>query len=401
MNIESVGFLLIVAAMVSIIARRVRLSYTVALVVTGIILGAFPLGSEFQLTPNLVFNLLLPPLIFEAALNIRWTELKRDFVFITVMATLGLLASIAVIHYGLVKLVGWNAETALVFAALISATDPVSVIAILKEAGQKGRLRLLLEAESLFNDGTAAVAFVAVLAAARNAALPVDHSIGHQILSFSGQFLLVSLGGILAGAAVAFVGMTVAGRTDDHLVELLVTTVVAFGSFLLAEHYHVSGVLASLTAGLLVANYGRISELTEKGRESIESFWEYAGFIANSIVFLLMGIHYERLPLGTYWKDALIAIPLVLLGRAISVYGISGLFIKSRWKTPFPQQHVLFWGGLRGALALALVLSIPADFPGAERLEAVTFSVVAFSVIVQGLSVKWLLVKLKLAAPGP
>lgn len=393
MSIESVGFLLIVAAMVSIIARRVRLSYTVALVVTGIILGAFPIGSEFKLTPDLVFNLLLPPLIFEAALNIRWTELKRDFVFITTMATLGLLASIGVIYFGLVRLAGWNTEIAIVFAALISATDPVSVIAILKEAGQKGRLRLLLEAESLFNDGTAAVAFVAVLAALRNTPASLDPSVGHQILSFGGQFLLVSLGGVLAGALVALIGMTVAGRTEDHLVELLVTTVVAFGSFLLAEHYHASGVLASLTAGLLVANYGRISELTDKGRESIESFWEYAGFIANSIVFLLMGIHYERMPLATYWKEILIAIPVVLLGRALSVYGVSGIFAWSRWRATLHQQHLLFWGGLRGALALALVLSIPAEFPGAERLQAVTFSVVAFSVIVQGLSVKWLLAR--------
>ncbi len=396
MSIENFGFLLIVAALVSIIARRLRMSYTVALVVTGIFLGTFPLGSQFVLSHDLIFGVLLPPLIFEAALNIRWVELKRDFVFITVMATFGLLASIAIIYTGLVNN-GWQAGAALIFASLISATDPVSVIAILKEAGQKGRLRLLLEAESLFNDGTAAVVFVAVLSSMPGQSLiSFKDSPWNAIIVFSWQFIVIAFGGILAGALVALVGMGVAGRTEDHLVELLVTAVVAFGSFLLAEHFHTSGVIATLTAGLLIGNYGRLSELTEKGRESIESFWEFAGFVSNSIVFLLMGIQYASLPMKDYWQEILFAIILVLIGRAVSVYGISLFFMKSRWKATFGQQHVLFWGGLRGALALALVLSLPADFPRRSELQAVTFSVVAFSVIVQGLSVKALLKKLKM-----
>lgn len=192
---------------------------------------------------------------------------------------------------------------------------------------------------------------------------------------------------MVAGLMVGVICTLVAGRIEDHLVELLSTTVAAYGAFLLAEHYHLSGVLATLVAGLVMGNAGIRSVFTGKGHEAVESFWDFAAFIANSMVFLLMGVRVSKVPLLNHWKEILFAIAIVLSGRAVAVYGCSVFFRKGSRRIPAMAQHVLFWGGLKGALALALVLGLPEEFPHRESLTTVAFGVVAFSLIVQGLTV--------------
>jgi CPA1 family monovalent cation:H+ antiporter len=194
-------------------------------------------------------------------------------------------------------------------------------------------------------------------------------------------------GGILCGAAVAAAVLLLAGRTDDHLVEITLTTVGAYGSFLLAEHFQFSGVLATLTAGLVLGNVGPLGALSPKGKDAIESFWEYAAFVANSIVFLLIGMNGTKVDFPQVWRIALAAVVLVMAGRAAAVYLTLLPFSQSPSRVNLRHQHVLFWGGLRGALALALALGLPANVPRREEIIIISFTVVAFSVFVQGLTV--------------
>ncbi len=386
LNIERIEVLLLVAAIVAMLARRLRLPYTVGLVLAGSALAFFPTARQISLTKELIFTALLPPLIFEAAFQIPWQELRKDLLVIVTLATLGVLLSAGLTAAGIHWLIGWEWATALLVGVLLSATDPVSVIATFKEAGVHGRLRLLVEAESLFNDGTAAVLFGVALAATAGGTVTA--------LGVLQSFLVTVCGGVLCGLLVGGSVLLLAGRTEDYLIEITFTTVAAYGSFLLAEHFHLSGVLATLAAGILVGNVGSCGTITDKGREEVESFWGYVGFVANSLIFLLIGLHLPHQHLENVWTSALVVIVLVTLGRALAVYGSSLLFFKTRLRIAARHQHVLFWGGLRGALALALVLGLPADQPDRDLIVGIAFGVVAFSVIVQGLTMPLLLRRL-------
>jgi CPA1 family monovalent cation:H+ antiporter len=239
---------------------------------------------------------------------------------------------------------------------------------------------VLIEAESLLNDGTAAVALAVIVAVASGGHFtPVDI-----------PFLLFKaiLGGVLCGAVVATGALLLAGRgrTDDHLVEITFTTVAAYGSFLLADHFGLSGVLATITAGLVMGNFKRIHAFSERGEEAVHAFWEYAAFVANSLVFLLIGMHEAHQNFAAIWLPAVIAIALVTLGRAFAVYPCCLLFAHSRLHVTARHQLILFWGGLRGALALALALGLAPELPLREEIITISFTVVAFSVFVQGLT---------------
>jgi CPA1 family monovalent cation:H+ antiporter len=205
------------------------------------------------------------------------------------------------------------------------------------------------------------------------------------------KLLVTVCGSLFCGALVAAAALVLTGRTDDHLVEITFTTVAAYGSFLLAEHLHLSGVLATLTAGVMLGNIGELGVITDRGREAVMAFWEYAAFVANSFVFLLIGVREAHQNFFSAWQSILIAILLVTLARAAAVYPCCALFSRSDQRVTFRHQHVLFWGGLRGALALALALALPAGVPHRESIVTVSFAVVAFSVFVQGLTLTPLL----------
>lgn len=390
LSVERVEVLLLVAGLVALVARRVRLPYTVGLVVAGVGLASIGVLQGFPLTKDLIFRAFLPPLIFEAAFFIRWKELRENLVPVLVLATVGVIIAGAVIAPTMVILGGWTWPAAIVFATFIAATDPISVIAMFKELKVEGRLRLLVEAESLFNDGVAAVLFSVALIYATGTTLTPEVA-GISLLREVG-------GGIVSGAVVAGAVLFLAGRTDEHLVELTFTAVAAFGSFLLAEHFHSSGVLACLVAGLAIGNLGHIGAITDAGHEAVGAFWEFAAFIANSIVFLLIGVREHALASLLVQHLNLIALAVLasLVGRAISVYATVGLFRFSKHRIEASHQHVLVWGGLKGALSLALAIGLPEGMAFREEIVAVTFGVVAFSVIVQGMTMPTLMRRLKL-----
>ena len=384
------------AVVVALIARRLRLPYTVGLVLAGVAIRLIQVGPGALLTPHLITEAFLPPLLFEAALSLRWRELRRDALPIFVLSTLGVVISAAVVAGGLVWLLHWPMTAAILFGVLIAATDPVSVIATFKENKIEGRLRLLVESESLFNDGVAAVFF----------ALALTFALGQSLTPVSAVLELgrISLGGIGFGLACGSIAVVLAGRTEDHLVETALTTVAAYGSFLLADHFGMSGVLATVTAGLLLGNVGILrddqdSVLTQRGREVVIAFWDFAAFVANSLIFLLIGLDTARRSFTHLGVTALaLAIGLTLLGRAAAVYPLSLLFARSRLAISLPQQHLMFWGGMRGALALALALSLPGEIAYRTQIVLASFAVVAFSVVVQGITMPPLLKRLKIGS---
>lgn len=384
--------LLLAAIMVALAARRLRLPYTVGLVLAGAGLAYAHAPGGALLTHDLIFDIILPPLLFEAALAIHWHDLKRDALLITILATAGVAVAAALVAAGMVWLLAWPLPAAVIFGVLIAATDPVAVIALFKDLNIHGRLRFLMEAESLANDGVAAALFgLALTWATTVAATPPGAA------SVATAFALAAGGGIAIGAAYGLLAIAVAGRTEDHLVEVALTAVAAYGSFYLADHFHVSGVLATVAAGMVMGNFGPLrpedtSQLSEQGRAAVTTVWEFAAFLANSLVFLLIGLavaDIRLIDLGPAQLATIIA--LVQLSRAVTVYPLCALFVRSRQAVPFAQQHILWWGGLRGALALALALALPKDVPGHDDILIATFAVVVFSVVVQGLTMQPLL----------
>jgi CPA1 family monovalent cation:H+ antiporter len=387
-SIFTLGLALLIASLVAMVSRRLRLPYSVGLVIAGIVLALLPSVVELPLTRDLIFTVFLPPLVFEAALQLKWQPFRRDLPLTLALAFPGVVIAATVVAAGMHVFVGWTWIGAALFGVLIAATDPVSVIAAFKELGVERRLSMLVEAESLLNDGSAAVGFSLLAAIAAGGSM--------SPLALGGSLLWTVAGGVAVGIAVSGVLLLIAWRTDDHLVEITLTTIAAYGSFLLAERFHMSGVLASLAAGLMVGNIGWSGVISETGRGHLLAFWDYAAFLANSIVFILIGEHEAHQPIALVAGAAGFAILFVLLGRSLAVYLICSLFARSRLRTERRYQHVLVWGGLRGALALALALALPETVPERQVIVVVSFAVVAFSIFIQGLSMPWLIGRLGL-----
>jgi CPA1 family monovalent cation:H+ antiporter len=374
--------LLLIVSVVAVAVRHFRIPYTVALVLAGLALSLrSPLGIE--LTPDLILSLFIPPLVFEAAFHINLRKLRENLGAIILLAVPGVILTMllvgAIVSWG----VGIPIQLALVFGALIAATDPVSVVAIFRKLGAPKRLEVMLEGESLFNDGTAIVIFTLAVAA----------YLTGQFDLFQGavDFVRVAGGGLLVGLTLGWLASRLIAQIDDHLVETTLTTVLAFGSFLFAEQIlHVSGVLAVVAAGLVNGNIGP-QGMSPTTRIVVLNFWEYVAFLANSAVFLLIGLDIELPALLADLGNILWAILAILVARAITIYGLSRLG-KSM---PGAWRHVLYWGGLRGAIALALALSLPPQFgAGRQTLLMMTFGVVLFTLLVQGLTMGGLIRRL-------
>ncbi len=372
--ILQVEIVLLVTAIVGMLSHRLHIPTTAGLVLAGLGLALLPGAVNIRLTKDLIFDAFLPPLVFEAALYINWNELRKDSAVILTLATVGVLLTAGTTAIGMHYLVHWSWESAALFGILIAATDPVSVIATFKEAGVRSRLRLLLETESLFNDGVAAVAFSAAIL----------FLMGEQVTAFDISLHLITsiVGGIFCGAVLTSAILVLAGRTTDHLTEITLTTVAAYGSFLLAERLQLSGVLASLTAGLIVGNAGYLRSIYS--RQAVESFWEYAAFVANSFIFVLIGIRIVELRFANVASILPAAVAITMVGRAAAVYPCCALFAHSTDRVQPRHQHILFWGGLRGALALALAVGLPPELSYRQEIIATVFGIVAFSIFIQG-----------------
>ncbi len=382
---EAIILLLLVASVVAIVARRFKIPYTVGLVLMGLALGLVS-PQKFEISPELILALLVPPLIFDAAFHIRLDDLRRDFWLILLLAVPGVILTTLLVGWMVAQGTGLAIPLALVFGALVSATDPVSVVALFRRLGAPRRLQVLLEGESLFNDGTAIVMFTLTAAIVLEGRFSLASSIA--------SFMTVAGGGILVGIMLGLLVSELIGRIDEPLVETTLTAILAFGAYLLAESFHVSGVLAVVAAGLVNGNAGPRG-MSPTTRIVVYNFWETAAFLANSFVFLLVGFAVDVTQLITNWRQIGWAILAVLVARAVAIYGLS-VFSK---QIPAAWKHILYWGGLRGAIALALALSLPTQGVfGAARgqLQAMAFGVVLFTLLVQGFSMGWVTRRLQI-----
>ena len=384
LDAEKIALLLLLAAVVvSVAAKWVRVPYTVGLVLIGFAMT--PLKLAVDISPELILDLLVPPLIFEAAFHIRFDDLKRDFWFILLLAVPGVLLTTFAVGWMVSFVPGIGLPTALLFGALISATDPVAVVALFKQLGVPKRLQLLLEGESLFNDGTAIVVFGLMLSVLTN---KTEFSFSLSVL----EFLKVAVGGVAVGGFLGFGASRFIKWIDDALVETAITTALSFGAFWLGETIGVSGVLAVVAAGIVNGNIGPYG-MSPTTKIVVNNFWEYIAFLANSIIFLLIGLAIDLTDLSHYGLAIGVAIVATLVARALGIYGFSFLFKKD---IPLRWKHILNWGGLRGAIVLALALGVPNDFEGRAAIQAMAFGVVLFTLLVQGFSMEKLVNKMQL-----
>jgi CPA1 family monovalent cation:H+ antiporter len=385
--------LLIAASVIALVTSRLKLPYTIALVIGGFAIDFFHIpimekfgstgGPQHLLTPEIIFTLFLPALLFEAGININVRHLRHNLAPIALLAVAGVIIATLSTGFAAHFVIGLPVTVALLFGALIAATDPISVLALFKDVGVAKRLSVVVEGESLFNDGTAVVLFQILL---------VGVATGHlDLVKGAGRFVVVVLGGATLGLVMGFVISKLTERVDDPRIEITLSTILAYGAYLAAEYMHVSGVIATVAAGLMIGNYGAEIGMTARTRVALWAFWSYVAFVINSLVFLLIGIEVHVADLLSNWWAILLAIFAVLLGRVVAVYGLTPISNRFSEKIPLAWQHVLVWGGLHGGVSIALALSLSPTFPYRAKIMAMTFGVVAFSIIVQGLTMKPLL----------
>jgi CPA1 family monovalent cation:H+ antiporter len=270
---------------------------------------------------------------------------------------------------------GLPLDLAFVVGAMVSATDPIAVIATFRRLGTSRRLATLVEGESLFNDGTAIVVFAIAVRATSG---PVDP--GEAVVSF----VLTLVVSALIGAVAGFAASRVVARVDDHLVETTISVLLAYGTYVIADMLHESGVIATVVAGVTLGTYGRRIGMSARTQEAIDTVWEFLSFILTAIT---PGDLFDAaLPIA-------VGIVAVLAGRAIVIYGLLGgaarIVRRNERGLPRGWLHVLFWSGLRGAVAVALALSLPDTIPQRSLLQAITFGIVLFTLIVQGGTIQW------------
>jgi len=409
-NVGGIIVLLLVAAAVMALSKRIRVPFTVLLVVVGA--GISFISDTFDdqhvallnmlrglsLSPDLILYVFLPTLIFESAFNLNARQLWQNIIPILTLAVPGLLLSTGIIAGILLLTTSIPVLPALLLGAILSATDPVAVIALFRQLGAPRRLTVLVEGESLFNDATAIV-LAGILIAGIGADVGEHNA---DIPAAFIEFLLVFFGGLLVGWLLGLATGTLLGLVRaDVYIETTLTTILAYTSFLIAEQmFHVSGVVAVVAAGLTLGSWGRI-KISPSVRYYVDHFWEYMSFVATALIFLMVGM---RVNLGELLASSHI-LPWVLLGmllsRAIVIYGMIPLSNKlpGRESTNRAYQTVMYWGGLRGAIALAIVLSIP-TFEYSDLFIALVMGAVLFTLLVQGLSIEWLVARLGLNKPS-
>jgi CPA1 family monovalent cation:H+ antiporter len=377
--------LLLIACVVAIGVERIKLPYTIALVLVGLAICLFKFAPHVTISHDVIFEIVLPLLLFYSAMHMNLDDLWENRSVISLLSVLGVISSTLLIG-GLMHLfMGFEFMPALLFGALITPTDPISVIAILKKVNCPKRLRMILEGESLFNDGTSAVVFLIVLAMILD---KTPFNLGSTFISF----VQITGGGTVIGGVLGYITYRILKTLDQPRLEAALTVVLALGASFLAEMLHCSGIIAAVVAGLIMGNYGRIFSMSEKTRETLDHFWGVLEFIINSLLFLVIGMELQEV--GTHdlmqlWKPIVGAIIVLVFSRAVVVYPIVWLRNKMADNNiPHWWAHILCWGGLKGSISIALVVGLPKSLPYRHDFLVITFAVVLFTLIIQGLTIQ-------------
>ncbi|MCF6092612.1 Na+/H+ antiporter [Microaerobacter geothermalis] len=386
---ELVLLLLAIAAGVTAFAKKLNLPYPIALVIVGAIIGLLPIPgleelkdffAEDEVFRFAIISIFLPTLLGEATLKLPFSHLRENRGPILTLALVGTLVSFIVAGLLTVQFLSLPLQAAFVFAALMAATDPVSVLSIFKSMGVNHRLSIIMEGESLINDGVAVVLFT--IAAYQMSTFIEAGPFGIAMGLF--QFFKVVIGGLLIGGLLAYFFSKLTRFFDDYPLEIIFSMLLFYGAFFISEAFHVSGVIAVVIAGLIFGNYGARIGMSPTTKLNIKNFWDVAALVANSLVFLMVGLEIMRISLWDKWMYIIGAILIVLASRSIAVYTSVG-FIRH---IPRAWKHVFNWGGLKGSLSIALAFSLPSSFPMREEVLVLAFGVVLFSLIVQGLTIK-------------
>ena len=379
--IRIVAALLALAAVTALVARRLRVPYSLALVALGLIAGAVLPAGAIEVTPELVLLVLLPGLVFEAALRLELEHLRPTFGWVVLLAAPGVLISAVIVALVLQVAIGLRFELGMVVGAMVAATDPVAVIATFRDLGVSKRLATLVEGESLFNDATALVLFSATVAVVGGGA-----TLGETAMDLG----IALVGSAVIGLAAGWVASRLITLSPDHVIELTLSIAAAYGTYLLTEWLGQSGIIATVIAGVVIGTHGRAVGLSPRALDALDVVWELIAFLLTAFAFLLVGI-------AISFEDLLGAAPAIaaglvaiLVGRVVVVYGLLGGAARllggrsSQTAVPIGWLHVMYWAGLRGAVAVAMALSLPADFPQRALLQQITFGCVLFTLFVQG-----------------
>ena len=385
-----------VATVIAIASQRLRVPYTAALLLTGVALGGLHVVALPHLTKELLFALFLPGLLFEAAYHLEVRELRENAWAIGALAVPGVAVAIALTAALLVggaallghgASVGWT--TALIFGGVIAATDPVAVTALFREVAAPRRLHVLVESESLLNDGTSIV-FLTLMLAYFAGETPTAMGLVIDFFRIAGGGALV---GLVIGGAVSHIRT----RLNDAAIEITLTTIAAYGAFVLAEQFHCSGVIATVVAGVVCGHTGRHHTMTSGTRQAVDSFWEWLAFVLNSAVFLLLGAELSGSLLLREWPLVLLGAVAALGARAIVVGAVGLLLRRTTERLPRAWRVVLVWGGLRGALSLVLALALPESAESRPLIIALTAGTVMLSLVGQGATMAMVLRRLGVA----
>lgn len=373
--------LLLVGSAVAVVVRLVPLPYESVLALIGLAIGV-TVGSAGLpgIGGDLILFVLLPGLLFNAAFRLDWRLLRLNLPAVVALATAGVgLTTLVVALLGQWAL-GLAVPFAVLLGAVVAPTDPVTVTALLRRLRLPDRLLNLFEAESLVNDGTGVVVFTIALAATAAGTLsPIAALV---------DFVRLAGGGLALGLALGLAVSLVATRIDDPQVELSLTAVTAYGGYLLGQVVHVSGILVVVAAGIVLGNFGRLHGMSERTRQAVDVFWEYVAYVLNTAVFVLIGLAVPRHELIAAPGAIVVGAGVALVARAVPVY----LLLPPLWRlprrgVPLRWQHLLVWGGLRGAVATALALSLAGRGGEFERVRALAYGVVLASILFQGITI--------------
>ena len=379
--------LLGLAAFVAIFARPLRLPYTVALVVAGLLvgIGASAVGyPSVEVSPEVVLLVLLPGLVFEAAYRLRVRHLRRWFGGLALLAVPGVVISAAIVAIVLNLATGLRLDLAFIVGAMVSATDPAAVVATFKRLRVPEALSTMVDGESLLNDGTGLVLFAIAVSAVHAPIGPAE-----AVVAFVGTVAISLAIGLVTG----YVATRVIGPVHDHLVELTITAVLAYGSYILADQLGLSGVIATVTAAIVLGNLGPGRTMSESGSDAIDTVWEFFAYLLTAVVFLLIGLAIPPARLVDSIVPIAWGIVGILVGRALVVYLLLGGASRLAPRPGMAEVlstgwlNILFWAGLRGAVAVAMALSLPADVPQRALLQEITFGVVLFTLLIQGTTI--------------
>ncbi len=387
--LESVLAVLVLALLARLLVRNhERLSFTSILLFVGVFVAIFGVSFDIELTSEVVLMVLLPAIIFHGTTTLNVRRLWRNILLIGILTLVGLPLSVVILGGIGTVAFGFPLIISLLFATIVLPTDPAAVLSLFEEFGVTERLAVTIEGESVFNDGVAIVIFSALIELHESTTGSTA-----SLLTLAGladvatEVVIVGGGGLVLGSVVGYLAHIAMRRLDDEMAMLMLTVLVAYGSFLIAEHYiGLSGILAVVGAGLLMGAHETTHEKMTATEYHVQEFWTTVAFLMTTVLYILIGAEIQT---ATFVQNAdlvALAVLLVFVVRALTIYPVVTVTNFSlRRPIPLNWQHIMVWGGLHTVVPVALVLSLPETVPFRQELQVMVFGVAVISTIVQGL----------------